>query len=433
MEKKLIKKVCIFLLCFFILLYIIYLLYGANFSVVKTETASLANVADSIYTNGYIVRNETLIKNDVNGVVAYEYDGNRKVSKGGVIAKVYASEQDASNHKQMKQLQEQIDIFEKLNRSAKRETTGLDSVRNSIRDNIISVNKNIIGGNLAELVDNEDDLLFALNESKLIIGEVKDYSSKVSQLQKEYNDLKGVTGEAIAEIKSPVSGYFTTSTDGYEKKNDYKNAVKMSYSQVNKALEYKPDKVADNVIGKVISDLNWYMVCPIESKLTLAINRNINSSYIKVNMPYAAAQSLPVDIMALNQKTKTDNGALVLRCNYMSPVLSSLRQEELQIDIQRFEGLRISKSALHEDYVTATVTDKNGKEKEETKKVLGVYVVSGSVLEFKEIAIEYSGDDYIICKQTPEEDELFSGRTVELYDRVVTEGSDLYDGKSVRV
>ena len=78
------------------------------------------------------------------------------------------------------------------------------------------------------------------------------------------------------------------------------------------------------------------------------------------------------------------------------------------------------------------MTDSGGKEKEEKKKVQGAYVVSGNVLEFKEVAIAYSGEDYIICKQSPDEDELFNGETVELYDRVVTEGTDLYDGKNVR-
>ena len=106
MGKTTFKKACIIALCFIAFLYIIYLLYGANFSVVKTETVSLSAAADSIYTNGYIVRNETLITNDTNGVVSYEYDGNRKVAAGGIIARIYASEQDANNHKLMNRIEQ---------------------------------------------------------------------------------------------------------------------------------------------------------------------------------------------------------------------------------------------------------------------------------------------------------------------------------------
>ena len=88
---------------------------------------------------------------------------------------------------------------------------------------------------------------------------------------------------------------------------------------------------------------------------------------------------------------------------------------------------------MHEDTVTRTVTDGNGNEKEESRKVKGVYVVSGNVMQFKEVVILYSDDDYIICKQTPEDGELFGSSTVKLYDRVVIGGTDLYDGKSVRI
>ena len=54
-------------------------------------------------------------------------------------------------------------------------------------------------------------------------------------------------------------------------------------------------------------------------------------------------------------------------------------------------------------------------------------------MQFKEVVILYSDDDYIICKQTPEDGELFGSSTVKLYDRVVIGGTDLYDGKSVRI
>ena len=117
----------------------------------------------------------------------------------------------------------------------------------------------------------------------------------------------------------------------------------------------------------------------------------------------------------------------------MSDVLASLRQEELQIDVQTYEGLYVSKSALHEDEITTIVTDDNGNEIEQSERVQGVYVINGNILEFKEVVIAYSGDDFIICKQTPSEEELFGDETIELYDRVVVGGTDLYDGKRVNV
>lgn len=105
------------------------------------------------------------------------------------------------------------------------------------------------------------------------MGEVEDYSDKIAELQVLYNTLNGSTGDAIAEITSPVSGYFTTSIDGYEQKYDYKTVTQTDLEQAENGLNEKQDEVADNVIGKVISDLNWYIVSPISAQESLAINK----------------------------------------------------------------------------------------------------------------------------------------------------------------
>ena len=55
----------------------------------------------------------------------------------------------------------------------------------------------------------------------------------------------------------------------------------------------------------------------------------------------------------------------------------------------------------------------------------GVFILHGSTLEFRKINVIYWGEDYIICSQEPDDDYL------KLYDRIVTEGKDLYDGKVV--
>ena len=93
--------------------------------------------------------------------------------------------------------------------------------------------------------------------------------------------------------------------------------------------------------------------------------------------------------------------------------------------------MKISKAALHDDDVTYTTTDDKGNDTEHTERVQGVYVVYGVELVFKQVAIDYSGDDYIICNPAPKEGTLLNGATVSLYDKVVVEGGDLFNGKII--
>ena len=115
----------------------------------------------------------------------------------------------------------------------------------------------------------------------------------------------------------------------------------------------------------------------------------------------------------------------------MDEGLIEARQEPVEIGLGTYTGLRISKRAIHDDYVTKTTYDENDNKHTEKKKVQGVYVLYGSEVQFKQISILYAEDDYVICDTTPDEDELFNGETVSLYDKVILKGDDLYDGKVI--
>ena len=103
--------------------------------------------------------------------------------------------------------------------------------------------------------------------------------------------------------------------------------------------------------------------------------------------------------------------AVVFRCAYMSQALSTIRREDVQIQLVRHTGLRVPKRAIviGEDMQA------------------GVYVLSGNMVRFRKIEQQFSEPaDYVICTQTDEAGYL------HLYDDVIVEGKGLYDGKIIR-
>ena len=163
-----------------------------------------------------------------------------------------------------------------------------------------------------------------------------------------------------------------------------------------------------------------------------AANISRNSGSISVRMPYALSQDIPAKLHSVNQSADSDHTIVVLQCNYMNSDISHVRKEPIEIVVNTYEGLKISKKALHDDEVSRTVTDDNGTERTETATVQGVYVEYGNELVFRQVDITFSGDDYIICNENPAEGVLFNGSTVTLYDKVVTEGGDLFNGKLIQ-
>ena len=79
------------------------------------------------------------------------------------------------------------------------------------------------------------------------------------------------------------------------------------------------------------------------------------------------------------------------------------------ISFRNYKGLRISQKALR-------ILD--GEK--------GVYVKSGYSVKFKKVDILYTGLDYYLCQiQYGSSDQL------SLFDEVIVEGTDLYDGKPI--
>ena len=109
----------------------------------------------------------------------------------------------------------------------------------------------------------------------------------------------------------------------------------------------------------------------------------------------------------------------------MNAAISHLRNETVQITVNNYDGIKISKDAIHNDYVVNSKT-------EEKEKVLGVYVTYGSKLEFREISILYSDDDFVIVDDNPAEGVLVSGETIEFNDEIVVKGDNLYAGKNIK-
>ena len=97
------------------------------------------------------------------------------------------------------------------------------------------------------------------------------------------------------------------------------------------------------------------------------------------------------------------------------------------------KGVLVPEDAIHFADVVAHETDAEGNEVDVTyENVRGVYVKSGSRIRFVQIFSDATINGYAICKvslSTEEREQLVTGTTIQLYDEVIVEGTDLYDGK----
>lgn len=428
MDKLLFKRILLGALTALIVIYVIYLFVSANFNVIETENATQMTVTDKIYSEGFIVRNEEYIKNTSDGCIAYELNDGDNVEANGVVAYVYPNSTDAVSRQKIEAIDKQIDSLTALTKSYYSDSVDLDAVDSRLNNGIISFLGNVSKDGLSAASDNLDSLLYTINQRQLITGQVRDFSAKITQLEAEKNSLENSSSKSTGVIKSPKAGYFVSVLDGYETAVDSSKVTDITTKDLDNLSE---TKAPSDAIGKIVSNLNWYVVCKVSSNDALNLSFFENEEGITIEMPFATTGSIPATIIGINQENSDSEATVIFKCNYMNSDLADARRESVEIGIQEFTGLRVSKQALHDDYVTKYTEDEDGEDKAEQKKVQGVYVLHGSELQFKEVSIMYSDSDYVICDPEPGEGILFNGETVQLYDKVVIKGDKLYDGKIV--
>ncbi len=426
MDKLLFKRILVTALSVLAVVYVAYLLISANFDMYPTENAVQTIVTDKIYTNAFIIRDESILMSNTSGVLSYSCSDGEEVSANGEIAKIYSNDNDALAQKTAESLEEKKKSLEELQKNHSSNTIGIDTINNDINNNLVAFFAYINSCDIDSAIEVSDKLTESINLRQLFTGENVNYDTEIANLQTEINRLKASSDSSIGTVTTDKAGYFSEYCDGYENSIKYSDIERIKLDDLNNV---KKSSVSENCAGKIISSLNWYVACEVTADEATSLS--LWDGNVSVLFSDASTDSIPASVYRIHQDRKDSNALVILECDYMNESLIEARQEPVEIGLGTYTGLRVSRKAIHDDVVTNIEYDENGNERTETKKVQGVYVLYGSEVQFKQISIIYADEDYVICDPTPAEGVLFNGETIEMYDQVILKGDDLYDGKVI--
>ena len=425
MNKKLLKRLIIIGIIVVLAIYVGVQIFNMFQSGIATETAVRASVTDSLRAEGLIIRKETVLKNDKDGVISYAISDGAKIAKDGTIASIYTSPEAAATESKRMELTAQLEKLQSLNKIAGTSAVNPDNVNKQIYQKLYSLKANVNEFSLSDIAANRDDILNLINQWQLATGKIKTFSDRIKAVKSEIAALSDSSGKSTGSITASKAGYFIKNVDGYESVYDYDDVRQLTVEDLQK--EQEPKEVGANVIGKVCEQFDWYVACvvPADTAVKLKVDDEMT-----IRMPFVSNVNIPATVVAVNQPNVESEAALVLQCSFMDATLADIRQETVLLNIDDFDGIRISQNAVHFETLTRQVTDKDGNTSTETKEVRGVYVVDGSELKFVQIEPVYTTGNYLICDPSPDMDTLMTDDTIALYDTVAI-GGNLYDGKPV--
>lgn len=400
--KKILAVVFIIVLMF-VIVYPIFALEGSQVSM-KTQTAVTRTVYETIDTTGFAVRKEILIDNNYSGTVVPAKENGSKVAIGDTVANIYTSEAAAQSATRLKDIKSEIDYYKSIDvNSGTGFRTEIEVYRSTATNSLFALSEAIENDELSSVYDLSRSMREAIMKKQSATGTEIDVSPKISALQNEYDSLKASAGSCSA-ITVSQAGYYVDSADGFEHTADYDSIASYRFGDTQELLDAQPDTVSLKNVGKLITDFNWYLVF---NTTVEKLGNKIRGSYVTVMFGNSPVEDLRMEIESVNVTEGSDILTVVLRSNIMNEEIAALRKEAVKIRVDSLSGIAVDRMALR------TVDG-----------VKGVYVKEGNLVNFKKVNIIYSDANIILSKP-----EALDSSYLAVYDEMILEGTDLYDGK----
>lgn len=386
----------------FVAVYLIAQVYSGFVAPITTDTVYTYSSYRGYDTVGFVVRNETVVEDSINGILSFAVSDGGRVSKGGTVASVYQSTADADNRIKIDELDKRIATLEKIQTYNDLNATDLSTVNSSIHNALSDIADNTQGGKV-KAGEYYDILLENMARRQIITGQATDFNALITSLKAERDGLKASVGQSTGSVTSPESGYVIYTVDGYE------NALAVDLLETLTAEQLgavKPTAVSDMAVCKIVSDYEWYIAAavPFDESLNLKLGGKV-----KLKTTLQSVPELTATVKYINKKSVGADAVVVFACDTMNKELAQARYVDVTIVYEEYNGLKVDNRAIR-------VVD--GQK--------GVYVLLASQVRFVPVEVIWNGENYSIVKR-----EASEKKVLRIYDEIIVKGKNLYDGKII--
>lgn len=356
-----------------------------------TEEAVLVTINEDIPFKGVIIRDETVITYDGEGVLDYAYPDGSKISVGNTVAEVYPSDDAIVTNNKIAALDEQIEALKTSQDPGLTQSVQPETIKQNLDKEYKTLLANIVSQDYEAVSLSKKSMSQALNIYSIATGTEDDYDSTLKRLTDQRNALAQNASKATGRITASTTGYFVSYADGYEDKLSKKDIAYLTEKDVKNAIKKKREP-AKNAIGKMFTDYSCYIAGVIEA------DPRITDGAV-LQMATNSSKNI-YDVKVVSAKTTGENNEMlvVFSCDRLDETLVESRVKCFKLIFDEYQGIKVPRDAIRF----------RGLDK-------GVYVILGKDITFKKIDVIYEGDDFVLSKNTAKEDYLL------LYDQILLE------------
>ena len=386
-------------------LFLAYGIFPMVYSPFSTQTALEYTMSESVESTGLIIREEVLVYHNGSGIYGFSARDGERITATSNIGDVFQTESQAFSVIQLRNIDEEILLLETAQNLSAYTHTDLNIIIKQTQSVSYQLASIIDTGDYSTLSSIENNLNFYYNRMQVATGQEEAFETLLAIKRAERDTTALMAGAPSSHITAPISGYFSSVIDGYENSITNTEAQSMSPFELQEyTLNFLPTPNS-TAIARIQPDYRWYVytTIPFDEGRSFVVGKRVFVSFLYSSTTNLSAEIILVEVDEENEIIKIG----LLFTEVSSETVNMQGIQPINISFSQFTGLRIDKRALH-------IVD----------GVTGVYVRYGNIVQFKPINPIFEDENYYLVPLEPTAE-----NGVRLYDEIIVEGTDLYDGK----
>ncbi|MCX7746662.1 MAG: hypothetical protein N2645_07215 [Clostridia bacterium] len=400
-----------FIVIVFLLIYIpsfIHWVYGTNIS---TDFIRMGNLEDSINENGYLIRDEEVLKSPYEGNFIKEVAEGERVSANGKIATVL-KESSLKILDEIKAVElEMVKILKEKSENREIFSEDIMKIDNEIGQKIKGLVPLTNSNNLSKLKETKEEINKLVQKKTEIMGGVGTSDIYLSSLKKKKEQFESMMNASKTQIVSKAAGVVSYHVDGYEavlSPAGMKDLTPKFLEELKvKSFESGESVQAGQPVVKVIKSIESFIVVvlPPQKADILKIDDIVQ---VRINDIGKTVDGI-VDYKSDKQEGKYIVG---VRIDKGISDTSLLRKVNIDLIKSSHEGMRVPLESLIE--------------KDFTNMKAKIVLVKGNYATIREVKIKGKNDEFAIVEK-PEG----SKNSVSLYDTYVLNPKNIEEGQMI--
>lgn len=376
--------------------YIVLQLYAILGRTYQTETAISASMEDTVPLSGIAMFDAVPVSGG--GSLGYLVEDGERVTEGTVLAEIYTDPAQSTQREELDRLDRIIDLLTKSENSVGSDLALLTAQTRTALFNLLD---QLDTASYTGMSDAIDEFLLAQNRLQISTGQSSGFTATLADLQTQ-RDAAAAALEGLQTITADRNGYFISTAAALPLDLTEDTLKSDTAAALSERLQQEIPTTGSDLAGRIVTGFSWrfYGVCDLD---TAARFDGVTS--VKIRVPGKQDEALDATVTEVAADETAGLARITLECRTINADVLRLGREDAEIVLNTYEGIRVSKRAMH-------IVDGER----------GVYVKYGSLQRFRRIVVLFEDENYLLLDPEAEDNE------VRLYDEIIVEGPNLQDG-----